>query len=125
MGDKGRASLTLPYPAAGIDMGVDAVRSAGLTGQGVAVALVNSGVFFDKHLGDGRQRPTAAGGDESDSKRAPRYAGGRLAHPAHVAGLGLSVSYGIISRHGGQIRVKSPLGEGTTFTISLPKAPDA
>jgi len=35
-------------------------------------------------------------------------------------GLGLSVSYGIIKKHGGEILVKSEVGKGTTFTISLP-----
>ena len=35
-------------------------------------------------------------------------------------GLGLSVSQGIIARHGGQIRVSSKEGIGTTFTIILP-----
>jgi two-component system NtrC family sensor kinase len=35
-------------------------------------------------------------------------------------GLGLSVSYGIIERHGGKIEVQSKINEGTTFTISLP-----
>ena len=35
-------------------------------------------------------------------------------------GLGLSVSYGIIKNFGGKIDVKSELGKGTTFTISLP-----
>ena len=35
-------------------------------------------------------------------------------------GLGLSVSYGIIQNHGGQINVQSELGKGTTFTIDLP-----
>jgi nitrogen-specific signal transduction histidine kinase/CheY-like chemotaxis protein len=35
-------------------------------------------------------------------------------------GLGLSVSYGIISRHRGTITVDSMEGEGTTFTIKLP-----
>jgi len=35
-------------------------------------------------------------------------------------GLGLSVSYGIISRHRGAITVDSIEGEGTTFTIKLP-----
>jgi CheY-like chemotaxis protein len=32
----------------------------------------------------------------------------------------LSVSYGIIERHGGKITVESRLGNGTTFTITLP-----
>ena len=36
-------------------------------------------------------------------------------------GLGLSVSYGIIKNFGGKIDVKSILGIGSTFTISLPK----
>jgi PAS domain S-box-containing protein len=35
-------------------------------------------------------------------------------------GLGLSVSYGIVKRHGGTIDVESQVGRGTTFTISLP-----
>ena len=38
-------------------------------------------------------------------------------------GLGLSVSYGIVARHGGQIDVESSMGEGTTFTITLPSSP--
>ena len=35
-------------------------------------------------------------------------------------GLGLSISYGIIQDHGGSIEVESELGDGTTFTVSLP-----
>ncbi len=35
-------------------------------------------------------------------------------------GLGLSISYGIIQKHGGEIQVESPPGQGTTFRISLP-----
>ena len=35
-------------------------------------------------------------------------------------GLGLSISYGIIENHGGQIVARSSVGEGTRFTISLP-----
>jgi PAS domain S-box-containing protein len=37
-------------------------------------------------------------------------------------GLGLSVSYGIIERHEGSIRVESELRKGTVFTIDLPGA---
>ncbi len=35
-------------------------------------------------------------------------------------GLGLSVSYGIIKKFGGDIRVESRLNEGSTFTVTLP-----
>jgi signal transduction histidine kinase len=35
-------------------------------------------------------------------------------------GLGLSVSYGIIKEHGGEIKVESVVGCGTTFVIILP-----
>jgi GAF domain-containing protein/ActR/RegA family two-component response regulator/anti-sigma regulatory factor (Ser/Thr protein kinase) len=35
-------------------------------------------------------------------------------------GLGLSVAYGIVKRHGGRIDVESVEGHGATFTITLP-----
>jgi two-component system NtrC family sensor kinase len=35
-------------------------------------------------------------------------------------GLGLSVCYGFIKDHGGDIQVRSEVGKGTTFTITLP-----
>jgi len=40
--------------------------------------------------------------------------------PFTNTGLGLSMSYGIIKRFGGEIEVESKLGQGTTFTIILP-----
>lgn len=38
-------------------------------------------------------------------------------------GLGLSLSYGIVHRHGGRIDVRSQPGEGTAFTVWLPWQP--
>ena len=39
-------------------------------------------------------------------------------------GLGLAVVWGIVREHGGEIRVDSKEGLGTTFTIHLPVRPD-
>ena len=36
------------------------------------------------------------------------------------SGLGMSVSYGIVKRHGGEILIESGPGKGTTFIIHLP-----
>jgi PAS domain S-box-containing protein len=44
--------------------------------------------------------------------------------PFSNTGLGLSMSYGIIKRFGGEIEVKSKVGYGTTFTIMLPSGGD-
>ncbi len=40
-------------------------------------------------------------------------------------GLGLSIAYSVIQRHGGEIEVRSRKGEGTAFVIYLPVEEDA
>jgi two-component system, NtrC family, sensor kinase len=49
----------------------------------------------------------------------------RIFHPFYTSkesgtGLGLSISYGMIKGHGGDIKVKSEVGKGTTFSVYLP-----
>ena len=39
-------------------------------------------------------------------------------------GLGLSVSYGIVQKHKGSVRVLSRVGEGTHFILELPFPPE-
>ncbi|UCH53623.1 MAG: HAMP domain-containing protein [Pseudomonadota bacterium] len=42
-------------------------------------------------------------------------------NPQRGVGLGLSVSYGLVRRHGGRITVASRVGVGTTFEVWLPE----
>jgi signal transduction histidine kinase len=44
--------------------------------------------------------------------------------PAGGAGLGLSIARRIVEAHGGQLAVRSQVGQGTTFTFTMPVAAD-
>lgn len=45
--------------------------------------------------------------------------------PGQGVGLGLSMAYGVIRNHGGQLLLESEPGRGTTVTVYLPAAPAA
>ncbi len=42
--------------------------------------------------------------------------------PGQGTGLGLSICHGIIQRLGGRVTVESQVGQGTEFTITLPRS---
>ena len=49
--------------------------------------------------------------------------GGVYDGKAHGTGLGLSVCHSIVKGHGGEIKVRSQVDRGTTFTVYLPPSP--
>ncbi|HLC94090.1 MAG TPA: ATP-binding protein [Patescibacteria group bacterium] len=49
-----------------------------------------------------------------------RFWRGREARETHGTGLGLAIAQGIIKAHGGEIRVESTVGKGTSIRILLP-----
>lgn len=63
-------------------------------------------------------------GDGMDAETQNRVFDPFFTTKASGQGLGLSVVFGIVSRHQGEISVSSEPGRGTTFHIRLPQAPD-
>jgi two-component system sensor histidine kinase ResE len=46
----------------------------------------------------------------------------RQGGPAHGVGLGLAIAKQIVQAHGGELKAKSQVGHGSTFTVWLPVA---
>ena len=89
-----------------------------ITGEGevtVSTALSADGDFVEVAIAD-----TGCGSSQEDIQK--------LFEPFFTTkgssggtGLGLAVSYGIVSRHKGVIAVQSSEGHGSTFTVRLPR----
>lgn len=94
------------------DGGLIAVSVRRQEGGGIAVSVRDTGPgiaekdlphVFDRFYRTDEARDRSAGG----------------------AGLGLAIAKGIVEAHGGRIWVDSTLGQGATFTFTLPAAPGA
>jgi heavy metal sensor kinase len=73
-----------------------------------------------------RVRDTGAGIKEEDLERVfDRFFQVPSTKAASGVGLGLTVASQIARAHGGEIRAESTVGEGSTFTVSLPSIPDS
>ena len=94
--------------------------------------LVNAGHAIEKHgtitITTGRLRNNVFVDISDDGRGIAAEHLGRIFDPfyttkpiGHGTGLGLSLSYGIVRKHGGRIQVQSQLGVGTTFRIILPE----
>jgi two-component system, OmpR family, sensor kinase len=70
-------------------------------------------------------RDTGGGIPVSDQERIfERFVRGRTAHGRYRGGgLGLAIVKAIAEAHGGDVELESRLGEGSTFTIAIPRHP--
>jgi two-component system, NtrC family, sensor kinase len=108
--------------------------------QQVALNLVMNGAEAHRRAGGGRvkvstrsvpERASVALVVADDGEGIPRELIDRVFDPFFTTkeegkglGLGLAVVYGIVQSHGGTIDVESHPGAGTTFTVTLPLAPE-
>jgi PAS domain S-box-containing protein len=77
-----------------------------------SIAVTDTGVGIPAHLGESIFEPFVQG-----SRSLTRIADG--------AGLGLAISRQLALAMGGSLTVRSKQGEGSTFTLSLPRSPGA
>ena len=108
----------------------DAMRHGGkLTVQTMDVIMGEEGVGLESTLGSGeavaiKVTDTSISMTQEVASRAfdpfftPKEVG-------EGTGLGLSVCYGIVKQNGGHVSVESKFGEGTTFTIYMPRVKES
>lgn len=123
--DLGAAPLVVPGDAAELDRLLGNLVSNAVkytpAGGTVTVSAQHDGDRTLLRVGD-----TGLGISEEDQLGLFR-AFFRTTNPAALreagTGLGLSIVASIAGRHGGTVDVASRLGEGTTFTVTLPRSP--
>jgi two-component system NtrC family sensor kinase len=109
--------------------------------QQVVLNLVMNGAEATRPHGSGRvsvrtrltdDKESASLEVEDDGEGIPKDTLDRVFDPFFTTkddgkgvGLGLAVVYGIVESHGGHIEVRTSVGQGTTFEVTLPLAPDA
>ncbi|MEM8996032.1 MAG: ATP-binding protein, partial [Acidobacteriota bacterium] len=87
--------------------GGDLTISAGPSRGGCEISVADSGVGIDPGVLERIYEPFVTTKPAGDG-----------------TGLGLSIVYGLVQNHGGEIRVDSRIGEGATFVVWLPGAPE-
>ena len=80
------------------------VEGGAISGERVRIAVRDSGVGMSESVREGIFEPFFTTKDRKGS------------------GLGMSIVYGIVMRHGGTVSVDSRLGFGTTIVVDLPRA---
>jgi signal transduction histidine kinase/HAMP domain-containing protein len=89
---------------------IQAMPDGGILG----ISIVKNGRFIETHISDtGTGIPSENINKIFDPFFTTKEVG-------EGTGLGLSISLGIVQQHGGEIRVKSQVGVGSTFIVRLP-----
>jgi len=98
-----------------VQNGIDAVESAGRPGE----VHVSVGLSEGADLAVLRVRDSGCGMPEEVVKEifTPFYTTKAL---GKGTGMGLSIVYGVVKMHAGDISVDSQVGAGTTFTVRIP-----
>jgi signal transduction histidine kinase len=106
-----------------VQNGVDAVEAAASSGGAPAggEVFVSAGLDESRSLAVLRVRDTGSGMPPEMLSEifTPFYTTKQL---GKGTGMGLSIVYGVVKMHAGDISVDSEVGKGTTFTIRLPAA---
>ncbi len=122
-----RVELDLPPDLPDVSMDVGQIRQALLNivkNAGEALAEGGGGTLWIRAEADGAtvRLHVRDDGPGIDAEHVQRIFDPFFSTKEAGSGLGLPVTQQVIAEHGGRIACRSSLGEGTTFTIELPRA---